>query len=257
MSATTRSLRLVEHHLLTLRRRWRLNALTALGPVSFLTAVGVGLGRVIDQHGAMPLSGTYLQFLAPGLLAATAMQTAANQNAYPVAGAARIGSTFDLMLMTPLRVWNICAGQLVWTALQLLIVLIPLWACAVALGAITGARGLLALVAALICGLAFAPGVAALCAWLSGYAGIPVLLNLIITPLFLLGGVFFPLQQLPPGLQVVAELTPLHHGVELTRELAAGSLPVADAGLHTAVLAAYLVAGTWLAHRVFERRLLR
>jgi lipooligosaccharide transport system permease protein len=257
MSASTRSLRLVEHHLLTQRRRWRLNALAAAGPVSFLTAVGAGLGRVIDQHGAMPQSGTYLQFLAPGLLAATAMQTAASQNAYPVAGAARIGSTFDLMLMTPLRVWNICAGQLLWTALNLLVVLIPLWAYAVALGAMTGARSLLALLAALICGLAFGPGVAALCAWLRGYAGIPVLLNLIITPLFLLGGVFFPLQQLPRGLQVVAELTPLHHGVELTRELAGRSLQLTHASLHTVVLAAYLVAGTWLAHRALERRLLR
>ncbi|GAA2759824.1 ABC transporter permease [Actinopolymorpha rutila] len=225
--------------------------------MSFLIAVGVGLGHVIDRHGAMAGSGTYLQYLAPGLLAATAMQTAANQNAYPVAGAARIGSTFDLMLMTPLRVWNICIGQLIWTALNLLVVLVPMWACTVVLGAMTGVRSLLALAAALMCGLAFGPAVAALCAWLRGYAGIPVLLNLIITPLYFLGGVFFPLHRLPPGLQAAAQLTPLHHGVELTRELAAGPLQVTDAGLHTAVLAAYLVAGTWLAHRAFERRLLR
>lgn len=257
MSASTRTLRLVEHHLLTQRRRWKSNALTAIGPVSFLLAIGVGLGHLIDQHGTMNQSGGYLQFLGPGLLAATAMQTAANQNAYPVAGAARIGSTFDLMLMTPLRVWNICVGQLIWTALNLLVVLVPLWACTVALGAMTGGRSLLALLAALLCGLAFGPAVAALCALLRGYAGIPVLLNLIITPLFLLGGVFFPFQQLPPGVQVAAELTPLHHGVELTRELAAGSAQLTHTGLHTAVLAAYLVAGTWLAHRAFERRLLR
>jgi lipooligosaccharide transport system permease protein len=257
MAAISGTLRLVEHYLLVHRRRWRSTTLTAIGPICYLAAIGVGLGSVIDRHGDMREAGTYLQFLAPGLLAATAMQTAASENAFPVAVAARIGSTFDLMLMTPLRVWHLSVGQLIWTGLRLLVVLVPLWACMVALRAMDGAQSLAALVGAMLCGLAFGPGVAALCVMLRGYAGIPVLLNLVITPLFLLGGVFFPFHQLPRGLQLAAELTPLYHGVELTRDLAAGSVGPAPVALHTTVLTAYLLVGTWLAQRAFERRLLR
>ena len=76
-----------------------------------------------------------------------------------------------------------------------------------------------------------------------------------VTPLFLFGGVFFPVEQLPPVLEQVAYVTPLWHGVELSRELALGTATVGGVLLNVVYLSAWIAVGSWLAARAFQRRL--
>jgi lipooligosaccharide transport system permease protein len=239
---------------------WRARIVAAIGPGFYLSAIGLGLGSLVDRHvGELGVS-SYVQFLAPGLLAATAMQTAASDNSYPVFGSIHWSYTYHLMLTTPLRVWHLAVGELLWTLLRQVTVLLPLFIFMMAVGTVRGFLGMLAFPAAVLTGLAFGPAVAALSASFRNYPGVPglhALMGLFITPLFLLGGTFFPITLLPEPLQVAAWATPLFHGVALTRGLTEGNLQSGPAALHVGVLVCFVLAGVWAARVVFERRLAR
>lgn len=249
------ALRVAESQYLVGRRHWRRTALLALGPVTYLLAVGVGLGTLIDT--ATLGTSNYLRFLAPGLLAATAMQTAANANAWPVFGASRDESTYQLMITAPIRIRDLVLGQFVWTIGRLVVVLVPLYVVMIALRALQGVSGMLALPVAVLTGAAFGPAAAALAVSLRRGTGISVLLSLVISPLFLLSGAFFPIDQLPDGWQAVARWTPLYHGVELSREAVTDDLELVNAAIHVGVLVAFVLAGLVAADRALSRRLER
>jgi lipooligosaccharide transport system permease protein len=212
-----------------------------IGPVFYLVAIGIGVGSLVDSNGGLG-SSNYLQFAAPGLLAATSMQTAATDNSWPVYGAVRTGA-LDLMLTTPIRVVDLVIGNLLWTLLRLIAVLLPLTIVIVAIGAIAVIPATLALAAAALTGLAFAPAIAALCASLRRTRGITALLGVIVTPLFILGGAFFPLDRLPDPLPAIGRATPLYQGIALTRGLAQSDISPSGIALHLGVLLACLLVG--------------
>jgi lipooligosaccharide transport system permease protein len=123
-------------------------------------------------------------------------------------------------------------------------------------GMINSPLALVAIGAGTLTGLAFAAPIFAFTATRGNDSGFAALTRFIITPLFLFGGAFFPVTRLPLPLQVVAELTPLYHGVELSRGATLGTLSAGPAALHLAVLLAYIGVGTLLAGRNLRRRLL-
>jgi len=251
------ALRSYEYWLFQYKRTWRGSVVsTVLFPVLFLASMGLGLGSLVDSSASRGVDGLpYLVFLAPGLLAATAMQTAVGESTYPVMGAIKWIKTYHAMLATPLGVLDVLVGHLLYIGVRVLIGSTIFLAVMTAFGAVDSPLALLTLPAALLTGLAFATPVVAYSAVLENDYGFAVLLRFVVVPLFLFGGVFYPVTQLPLVLEQLAYLTPLWHGVALSRELALGTATVGSTLLHVAYLAVWIVVGFAFAVRNYQRRL--
>src|SRR4029453_6317191 len=211
----------LEHRAVQYRRTFRASVFTSfLSPLLFLTAMGIGLGGYVDADADAALHGlTYLQFLAPGLLVATVMQSAAFEATFPVIGGLNWQRTFHAMYATPLSPADIALGNLTWTALRLLMISTVFTAIVVLLGAAYSPAIVLGIPIAVLTGMSFAAPIAAFSATQRTPARFNVIFRFIITPLFLFSGVFFPIDTLPPAIQAVAWLSPLWHCVVLTRAL--------------------------------------
>src|SRR6185436_11600289 len=255
--------RVVETRALQYRRTFRASLFSSfLNPVLFLLAMGVGLGTYVDRSGsaAAALGGlTYLQFLAPGLLAATAMQAAAFESTFPIMGGLTWQKTFHAMYATPISPRDIVLGNLTWIAIRLTAIAAIFTIVMTLFGAAASPLILLAIPAAVLTGMAFSAPIAAFSATQRTPEKFNAVFRFGITPLFLFSGTFFPISNLPAQLQPIAWLSPLWHGVELSRGLALGTIgadPV-RALVHVAVLAAIFVAGASWAFRTVEARLVR
>jgi len=256
-NAAPLALRSFEYWLFQYKRTWRGSVIsTILFPVLFLASMGLGLGTLVDSSTSGGVEGhSYLVFLAPGLLAATAMQTAVGESTYPVMGAIKWIKTYHAMLATPLGVLDVLVGHLLFIGARVLIGSTIFLAVMTAFGAVESPLALLTLPAALLTGLAFATPVVAYSAVLENDYGFAVLLRFVVVPLFLFGGVFYPVSQLPLVLEQLAYLTPLWHGVALSRELALGTATLGATLLHVAYLAVWIVVGFVFAARNYQRRL--
>lgn len=240
------------------RRTWRGTSIsTVLQPLGFLAAMGLGLGVLVDEgSGSATLDGvSYLEFLAPGLLAATSMQLAAFESTYPVMGAIRWNKQYHAMLATPLRVVDVLAGHLLWVTVRLLINGAVFLVIMALFGAVERSSALLCLPATVVTGLAFAPAIFAFAATRENDSGFAMLFRFGILPMFLFSGTFFPVSQLPDWLEPVAFVVPLWHGVDLCRDLALGTSSWGSAALHVGYLLLWCAAGFVAALHHFEKRL--
>jgi lipooligosaccharide transport system permease protein len=247
----------LEYHLLGYRRSWRGSLFTTfLSPVLFLTAIGVGLGSLIDEGGVGVAAGiTYLAFLAPGLLAANAMQTAQGESTYPIMAGLTWQKTFGAMVTTPLRPFDVVLGTLLFISFRLVLVATVFVAVAIMFGAMDLVGGIATIPVALLTGLAFAGPIMAFSATQRDDGNFAALFRFVITPLFLFSGTFFPISQLPAIIQPIAFLTPLWHGVNLARTVALGIGDLPLALLNLVVLVAFAVVGALLTGLMFGRRL--
>jgi lipooligosaccharide transport system permease protein len=251
----------LEHRAATYRRTFRASAFTSfLTPLLFLTAMGLGLGGYVDRSGGAALGGlTYLQFLAPGLLAATVMQSAAFEATFPIIGGLNWQRTFHAMYATPLSPRDIALGNLAWMAIRLTMVSSVFTVVIVLFGAAHSPLVLLGIPVAVLTGMAFAAPIAAFSATQRTPNRFNVIFRFGITPLFLFSGTFFPITQLPTFLQGVAWLSPLWHGVDLTRGLVLGTFvdnpPVMLA--HVVILSVIVAVSSWATIVLIERRLIR
>ncbi len=245
-----------EGKMLNYKNNWKGSLVSSvLEPVLFLAAMGISLGALVDQAGRLDQGVSYLVFLAPGLLAATAMQTATFESTYPIMGALKWHRTFEGILSTPIKVRDLVNGHLLFILFRLVTTLVVFLAVMAAFGSLQLPVGLFALPAAVLTGLAFAAPVSAFAAWVKNDAGFAALLRFGIVPMFLFSGTFFPVDQLPVILQPVAYATPLWHGVSLTRGLSLGDLDPVLALVNVTYLAAMVLLGVWLAKRQFDKRL--
>jgi len=251
----------VEHRAVQYRRTFRSSAFTSfLTPLLFLTAMGIGVGGYISPSASAALGGySYLQFLAPGLLVATSMQSAAFEATFPIIGGLNWQRTFHAMYATPLSPRDIAYGNLLWTAFRLTLIATVFTVIVVLMGAAYSPAIVLGIPIAVLTGMSFAAPIAAFSATQRTPARFNVIFRFIITPLFLFSGVFFPIDTLPSFLQAVAWLSPLWHGVVLTRALVLGvpDMSPALALVHLSILVTLVAVGSWAAARLIERRLVR
>lgn len=251
-------LRQAEYWKTVYRRTWKGSAVTSfVTPLFYVAAMGVLLGGFIDS-GSADLEGapSYLAYIAPGLLAAHIMQTATGEVMWPVFGAIKWNKTYIGMIATPLDVADIVAAHFAFvlfrvatTAAVFMVVLgffgvYDSWA---------GALG--AFLVQLLLGLAFGTVLYAYTAGLKSEAGFALVYRLVVIPLFLFSGAFFPIANLSAPLEWLARITPLWHGVDLTRMLTLGNLDVSMALVHVAYLVVMAAAGWWLSVRRLRRRL--
>jgi len=255
--STPLALRALSYFAYQYKRTWRSSITTSfLFPILYLAAMGVGLGSLVDKHSHTVDGVTYLVFLAPGLLAGTAMQIGANEAMYPIMGAIKWMRTYFAMLATPLRVVDVLRGHMGWIAVRLSIVSSIYLAVIAAFGAVKSPLGILALPAAIATGMAFAVPIAAFSARQERDVGFTTLYRFGLIPLFLFSGTFFPVSQLPAWLQPLAYATPLYHGVYLCRGLVLGDLSLVHALGSAAYLVVLIAVGYRLAAASFKKRLL-
>lgn len=252
------ALRVTEAGLRLWRRTWHANAFTAfVSPVLFLVAMGLGLGSLVDAGpGSGGLAGlSYVSFVGTGLLAATTMQNAASESAWPVMMGVKWTRTYHAVVATPVGPAEIALGHTATVAVKTGASAL-VFAVVMTLFDVAGpARSLLAVLPAVATGLAVGPAVVAYTSLVEQDQALAYLFRFGIVPMFLLSGTFFPVAELPGWVRPVAWATPLWHGVQLTRSAAAGVATVLPAGLHAAYLAAWTVAGLLAAMHLLRRRL--
>jgi lipooligosaccharide transport system permease protein len=251
------SLLIVERHARVYRRTWRGSVIsTFANPILYLLAMGLGLGTLVDEGGgATQLDFDYLTFLAPGLLAAATMMTAAGDSLFPVMAGMKWTKHYDTALATPITTRDLVIGHFGWVSLRILFTAVVFTGVMVVFDTIELSRALFVLPPAVLAGMAFAGPITAYGARLKKETGLSAVFRFVVTPLFLFSGTFFPIDQLPGWMQPIAYATPLWHGVETTRAAALGIDTAWHPALHVLVMALFLLVGVAIADRIFHKRL--
>ena len=239
------------------RRIWRSSIWSSvLGPVFYLGALGFGLGTLVDRHGTASLGGvSYLAFVAPAILASTAMSTAMSEASYPVFGSVKWNKIYIGAQASPLRPADIFRGHLMFMTMRIAMNAAIFTVIMCAFGAARSAWVVLAWPAAVLTGLAFAAPIGAWAVTVKAENSFAYLFRFGMMPLMLFSGTFFPISQLPGWLRLLAYATPLWHGVSLCRALSLGHVDPARALGDVAYLAVLAAAGIWAGARTYRRRL--
>ena len=257
--ATPTTVRFLEAQLRTYRRTWRGSVVTTfLNPILFLAAMGLGVGALVDDgSGREILEGiAYVTFLAPGLLAATTMQTGAGDSSWPVMAGMKWQRTYEAALATPIDSTAVVLGHFGYVFFRLLFTAIVYAAVMAVLASVPLGGALYSVIPAVLTGMAFGTVVMAFTATQEGAESLSSLYRFGIVPLFLFSGTFFPVSQLPNWLEWAAYVTPLWHGVELTRAAALGTETTIAAFWSVLYLVVFGVIGALLAIRNLEKRMI-
>jgi lipooligosaccharide transport system permease protein len=254
--STPAMLRVVEREARVFRRLWLGSVYSSLlTPVLFLAAMGVGLGDLVDERSGGAAGLDYIDFVAPGLLAASVAIVGAAEAMWPVMGGLKWMRTSHGMVATPIKPVDVHYGLVVWLAMRSALAATGFVAVAALFGAVDSPWGVLAIPAAALTAAAFASPVAAFSATQETDLGFALIMRLVVIPLFLFSGTFFPVEDLPGWGQALAVASPLWHGVELCRAATTGHGDLLALLGHTVVLAAFVAAGLVVGARTFSRRL--
>jgi lipooligosaccharide transport system permease protein len=226
-----------------------------LSPVLFLAAMGVGLGELIDERSGGVDGLSYLDFIAPGLLAASVALVGAAEAMWPVLGGIKWMRTSHGMVATPIKPADVLSGLTAWTAVRTALTATAFVAVAALFGAVPSPWGVLAIPAAALTACAFASPIAAFTATQETDLSFPLIMRLGIIPLFLFSGTFFPVDDLPGWAQALAFLSPLWHGVELCRAATTGQGDLPALAGNLLVLVVFIAGGLLAGARTFSRRL--
>ena len=239
------------------RRTWRGTVVISVAnPLLFLAALGAGLGKLVDRGGSSYLHGhSYLAFIAPGLLAAMAMQTGYIESAGPVFESAQRRGNYRAAAATPMRPRDILDGHLLFIAFRLLLSAAAFTLVIVAFGVVGPAEGVPLLLAATLTGLAFAAPIAAWSITVTRIDRLQAVYRFVLMPLYMFSGTFFSADQLPGWLHAVVACTPLYQGIALCRSIVDGDATAGGTAVHCGYLAALAVLGHLAARRGFEARL--
>lgn len=247
---------LVERNFLSFRRTWSIIVSGFFEPVFFLYAMGVGIGSMV---GGVEVGGgravPYLVFVAPALLASSAMNGAIFDSTTNVFFKLKYAKLYDSVLATPLGPRDVAIGEITWALLRGLVYSGAFLLVAGLAGAVTTWWALLAVPAATLIGWAFAAVGMASATYMRTWADFDYV-QLAILPMFLFSATFYPLTTYPEPLQWVVQATPLYHGVAMVRDLMLGQVG-AGIVVHIGYLVVMGAVGTvWTAGRV-EKLLLR
>lgn len=221
-------------------------------PLIYMLGLGYGLGAMLSDVGGMP----YIAFLASGIVCSSTMMSASFEAMYSGFSRMHVQKTWDAIINAPVTLDDVVMGEAVWAASKSVLSGTAVLVVAAALGLAQSPLALWVLPVVFLTGLAFSALGLIMTAISPSYDFFMYYFTLVITPMMLLSGVFFPLEQLPAAIQAVAQALPLTHAVALARPLMQGSVP-ADILLHVGVLLAYTAAGFYVALVLTRRRLLK
>ena len=251
-----RALLLIERNLYVYRRTWIVLVSGFFEPLFYLLSIGFGLGQLV---GSVPGPGgreiPYQLFIAPALLASSSMNGAITEATFNFFFKLRYQKTFDAILSTPLSVADIALGELGWGLIRGALYTLGFLGVMVVLGIGVSPRLILTVPAALLISFAFGAVGMAATSFMRTWQDFD-LIQLVVLPLFLFSGTFYPIEAYPEPLRVLVQLTPLYQGVDMLRSLAVGHV---DWGLlvHVVYLTAMGVGGLLIVSRRLDRLLLK
>jgi lipooligosaccharide transport system permease protein len=245
---------LFERNVMVYRRTWVILFSGFFEPLLYLLAFGVGLGTYV---GTVTLDGEtldYAVFIAPGLLAVSAMN-GAFYDATNVFWKLRYGKVYDSVLATPIGPRDVAVGESLWAVFRSLLYSAAFLVVISVMGLVESWWALLALPACFLIGMAFAGAGIAAVTWMRTWKDFEIL-NLVMLPLFLFSATFYPITVYPQVLQWVVQALPLYHGVALVRALTTGAVGPEQL-LNVAYLVALGLVGVVLAGRRIHGLLLK
>lgn len=234
------------------RKIWLTNIMfNFIEPMLYLTAMGYGLGTFVQEIDGL----TYLQYIAPGMVASSAMFSASFECTYGSFIRLHYQKTFHAMLAGPVTVGDIVAGDILYATFKSMLFGVVILTVITVLGQVQSWWALLIPLFLVVPGLTFS--LLAIC-----YTGVTdnidkfnYYITLFLTPSYLFSGVFFPINSMPEWAQVLAWFNPIYHSVEVCRAMALGNIsPVLL--VHAGVLLAITGALMPLAVRLMTKRLI-
>ncbi len=234
----------------------RLAAASAVGyvgePLLYLVALGFGLGRVVPKLDGM----SYAEFIAPGLVVSTVMYTATFECSFGAYTRLERQGTYDAILATPIGLPELVAGEILFGALKACFGGTVVLLVATVFGLVPSWTAVLVVPLAFLAGLLFSAMALVVAGLSKSYEVFNYYFTLVIAPMYLFGGVFFPLDEMPKVVRVVSQAVPLTHVVELSRALVRGHL-TAGLTLHLAAIFVLLGPAAWLSLRTMTRRIVK
>ncbi|MDP9067449.1 MAG: ABC transporter permease [Actinomycetota bacterium] len=249
-----RALKLVQRNVLAYKRYWIALVSGFFEPLFYLVAVGFGVGRYVES---VPYAGghlDYASFLAPGMLAASTLNGAIFDGFFGPFFKLNWMKTYDGIITTPISIADIALGEILWALIRGTIYGAGFLAVMAALGLIHSPWALLALPAVMLSGGALSAGAMVLTGMTKEISSIEKVMTLVVFPLFLFSGTFFPVSLYPAYLRPIVQATPLYHSASLLRALTTGEVGVVTLWHVAYLLALLLVAGA-VATRLMRRRL--
>ncbi len=246
---------MLERNYLVYRRIWPVIISGFFEPIFYLFSIGIGIGALVgDVTIANGELVDYTAFVAPALLAASAMNGAVFESTFNIFFKLKYGKVYDAILSTPMKTRDIAIGEIAWSLGRGLIYASAFILVMAAMGLIESPWGILALPATLLIGFAFAACGMAATTFMNSWQDFD-LVNLIVLPLFLFSATFYPLSVYPDIFQTLTQLSPLYHGVQLIRSFTLGTLSI-DLFGHIAFLVAMGGVGSYITSRRLEKLLL-
>ncbi len=222
MFGSRRSMKLIERNLYIYRHGWLVIFSGFFEPLFYLLGIGFGIGMLVGPvvgPGGQEIS--YQQFVAPALLASSAMNGAIQEATYNFFFKLNYNKTFTSILSTPLSPGDIAMGELGWALIRGGLYAIGFMGVIAILGLIVSPWVILAFPAALLVGFAFGAVGMACTSFMRSWQDFD-LINIVVLPMFLFSATFFPISAYPPALQFIVQITPLYQGVDLIRSLSVG-----------------------------------
>jgi lipooligosaccharide transport system permease protein len=254
-----RARRLVERNIMVYRHQWIIILSGVFEPIFYLLGIGLGIGGIVGNVPSEFVGGrqiSYLAFVAPALLATAAMNGAVFETIFNVFFKLNYAKTYEGVLATPMGITEIAIGEMLWALMRSLLYAVAMFAIMLAFGLMLSPWGVLMIPAALLVSAAFAAAGLAGTSYLRTVNDFDVPMGLIVMPMFLFSGTFFPIGIYPEPIQWLMQATPLFHAISLIRGLATGLLDAQQAW-DFVYLAGFFVICMWIAMRQMERKLIK
>jgi len=245
---------MVRRNFLVYRKAWVIFLTGFAEPLLYLFSIGVGVGQMIEGFRFNGQVVPYAEFVAPGMLAASAMNGALLDSTFGIFFKLRYDKIYEGVLATPIRTVDIARGELIWSLMRAAVYSAGFLGVMTALGLVSSWWAVLAWPATWLIGFAFAGAGMALTTYMRSWQDFEYI-TLAIVPMFLFSATFFPVTAFDGALRWVVEVTPLYRGVALVRELTTGALTV-DSLWSVAYLAVMGTVGMTVASRRFGTLLL-
>jgi lipooligosaccharide transport system permease protein len=252
-----RSRRMAQRNILVYRHQWIIILSGVFEPLFYLLGIGLGIGAIVRDVALA--DGTvipYAAYVAPALMATAAMNGAVFETIFNVFFKLNYAKTYDGVLATPMGITEIALGELIWALLRAVLYAVAMFLVMLPMGLVLSPLGVFTIPAALLVAATFAAAGLAGTSYLRTVNDFDIPMGLVVMPMFLFSGTFFPITIFPEPIQLVIQVTPLYHGINLIRGLSTGLFDAGDL-LSVAYLVAFFAVCLWIAMRQMERRLIK
>jgi ABC-type polysaccharide/polyol phosphate export systems, permease component len=217
---------MVQRNLIVYKHGWMVIFSGFFEPLFYLLGIGLGLGGMVGKVGGV----SYGAFIAPGLLASSCMNGAISDGFFNIFFKLHYQKTYDGVLATPMRVPDVAFGEMLWALMRGSLYAAAFIVVVVTMGAVTGSPMILspwaalALPAAILASAAFAAMALCITSFVRKIEDFDIVIGLVVLPMFLFSGTFFPTSQYPYVVQWIMQIVPLYHAVRMLRQLTTGSI---------------------------------